>query len=103
MRDIKFRKWEPVNARMIDWTEILQGWYANVLTDNYIMQYTGMKDKNNQEIWEGDILRSPNGILHAVEYMGNGFYLDDITNTQFDEDYLVVGNIYQNPDLLSVK
>ena len=76
-----------------------------------IMQYTGLKDKNGKEIFEGDILEhyvnfgpggDQPGYKTAIELTGFGVnvqhWMFEEVNKQFMPE--IIGNIYENPELL---
>ena len=79
-----------------------------------LMQSTGLKDKNGKEVFVGDIIKCTRGCLHEVyiekEYGGTYFggmpavYLKDLREgyawTEHEE---IIGNIYENPELLEDK
>lgn len=81
--------------------------------DVILMQSTGLKDKNGKEVFVGDIIKCTRGCLHEVyiekEYGGTYFggmpavYLKDLREgyawTEHEE---IIGNIYENPELLEV-
>ena len=79
-----------------------------------LMQSTGLFDKNGKEVFVGDIIKCTRGCLHEVyiekEYGGTYFggmpaiYLKDLREgyawTEHEE---IIGNIYENPELLEEK
>jgi uncharacterized phage protein (TIGR01671 family) len=81
MREIKFRVWNIVEKGMFDITDSqwpLKTWVSR--PDNFVvMQYTGLKDKDGKEIYEGDIVAEwrdkyrREGTKFTVEYHQTGF------------------------------
>lgn len=117
MREIKFRAWTEPENKMLSWNNLLNMNLHNALTipeqcGLILMQYTGLKDKNGKEIYEGDIVKSililDNGIklrtnIDVVEWKEEEccFMLtSDIRHFHNNLELEVIGNIYDNPDLL---
>jgi hypothetical protein fuD12_02509 len=110
MRDIKFRAWDKVNKRWIKQFNIdLLNINIFSLPNIEINQYTGLKDKNEKEIYEGDILSSAFS-KRIVIFDENtcSFMLKDIDlrNELFSltkeksKNLEIIGNIYENKDLI---
>lgn len=115
MREIKFRAWDVENQEMIDADSLAFDTYAPLcdqLRDSdemKFMQFTGMKDKNGVEIYEGDRLlinvRKDNQVIDSQAFYGEqGVAELTPSGTCFGEwdavyctDSVIVGNIYQNP------
>ncbi len=116
MREIKFRAWDKIEKRMFVPDGIDQsadGAYVieferPLHTLNKIvrfcgsvilMQFTGLKDKNGKEIYEGDMVRHDGRIPldEEVTFDGAAFYPVYSAPSQHWE---VIGNIYENPELL---
>lgn len=125
MREIKFRAWDKEyksmhEASYIDWHENEVGYdkgnYYTNLDSCILMQYTGLRDKNGVEIYEGDIIGREKDDTkscvshHVVEWHDTGFmgrqvcsyssYIGLVVWTQHKDGYVVLGNIYENPELL---
>lgn len=103
MREIKFRAWdkrtnkfdERFPRELKDFGEL--GW---TLTSNdfEFQQYTGLKDKNDKEIYEGDIVKGGwNDDVYPVEFTFRWIH----QYVEYGMEPLeVIGNVYENPELL---
>ena len=129
MRDIKIRAWDKIQKEMvfdgIDYEiKMLNLPPLDEARDSQIgfmeedvgrifelMQFTGLTDRNNDEIYEGDIINTPSDKLLVVKWCNKyaSFCLDKkgwIHNHWFGEavepeNCEIVGNIYENPDIIS--
>jgi uncharacterized phage protein (TIGR01671 family) len=111
MREIKFRAWDKRKKYMeeISWPwaildntiyDITGGRKHKEKDDIILMQYTGLKDKNGKEIYEADIIIADWSFKEPTEIKWPEFYYNLIEYGLDGEDLEVIGNLYENPELL---
>lgn len=160
MRDLKFRAWDKDNNKMVYFPnlgvmrdidtgsqELLLGaiehlngyeginYFLDVSDSTELMQYTGLKDKNGKEVYEGDIVlvldrdwpsgnyysdQTPRDYMLSIastcsvifeqgefileQVKGCGYYYPNVGRYDYHRDiYEVIGNIWENPELLNLE
>lgn len=115
MRDIRFRAFD--DGKMVyshnnlwNHTNFQNEWFFQTIRqDAIIMQYTGLKDKNSKDIYEGDVVEWWDSL--GVSELGNDSFSTrsevSFNNGMFEpvcwlipDQFEVIGNIHENPELL---
>ena len=131
MREIKFRAWDKKKGQFVTVYNLpIEGsiadlkWSLKPEDENIIlMQFTGLHDKNGKEIWEGDVVNVTRDLvakispaIGVIKYFGDHFGISDrveghhtslydvaYSKCFYWHDVEVLGNIYENPELLKDK
>ena len=112
-REIKFRVFG--NSGIMKGWEVLKklhiGTVFQIAEGYHVMQYTGLKDKNGKEIYEGDLISENGGEpleviwqFHSVRWLMQSTLIGrtyrEMAYDYAQMNYEVIGNIYENPKLL---
>ena len=127
MREIKFRAWLKEERKMVNVETLFIGinrlCFGNFKTEDLffrdfeeveLMQYTGLKDKNSKEIYEGDIVlikldETSTWYKTVVGFKKGAFIADLIDKEDYvyifhhgftGDDFEIIGNVYENKNLL---
>ena len=120
VREIKFRAYQPEakgDLKWWSWQELRESDLNTIFRHPekyHLMQYTGLKDKNGVEIYEGDIIvgtyKDMGTDTGLVVFKGCGFKVeipnvgdDELVDWErYSDSIEVIGNIYDNPEMLEV-
>ena len=113
IRELKFRVYIPDHEKLCYFDLVNFDYSDRYLSQHHypVQQYTGLKDKNDKEIYEGDFIKATSDQYKNENFVGKvifdeGCFLtwinkNDIRGVWSGEDIEVVGNIYETPELLN--
>jgi uncharacterized phage protein (TIGR01671 family) len=123
MREIKFRAWGPNSNYMWSWGELVANdtsvrWLQPHFGEKILMQFTGLKDKDGKDIYDGDIVTISYGIPPITENLQivwindevhYGWFFKNLRNngvsapahSTYQDSITIIGNIHENPELLT--
>lgn len=115
-REIKFRAWLVYDKKWFDGNVLYYMSNCDIPNESEVVfqQYTGLKDKNGKEIYEGDVVRFIDDTTIPdipTECITEVFWWDvmvcfSLKNTHHELNFTtcdkmeIIGNIYENPELL---
>ncbi|EAD9929027.1 hypothetical protein AQP98_11375 [Listeria monocytogenes] len=116
MREIEFRAWDKEVKEMDYNPSVIEIWQNKPINEQFRleseeklvwMQYTGLKDRNDKKIFEGDICWEEHNECCGVVKFEEGKFLyvwENIVEDLWEvaEDIEIYGNIYENTELLEV-
>ena len=111
MREIKFRAWDKSGEYMVEPFRIQNIGAVLNWKDLELMQYTGLKDRNGKEVYEGDIVGVDEAVCEVI--WGSCCFMirwpstpteeevvERLSNLLYTFGFEVIGNIYENPELV---